>query len=251
MKIMQQAALTGLCLLAAVPVQAGPLTGQAANWHMDEEQGQQVADLSGNKRHGTLGPTAATETQDPTWTLRRFDNAALAFDGQEDYVKVAHSPVLQPVRLSVEAWVKAGEMPVDYPRYVVAKGADGCHRAAYAIYTSGNGGLSFYVSVGDSYVESPVADAGLWDGAWHHVVGTYDRVAVRLYVDGVEVGEGVASKLPIAYPAFTFKNLYIGDYDGDSAVCENLANFPGAIDDVRIWNRALTAAEVAERAAGY
>lgn len=251
MKTMQQAALAGLCLLATIPLQAGPLTGLAANWHMDEERGQQAIDQSSNKRHGTLGPTAATEPQDPAWTLRRFDTAALAFDGQQDYVKVAHSPALQPARLSVEAWVKADGMPTDYPRYVLAKSAEGCQRAAYALYTSGNGGLSFYVSVAGGYVESPAAGSGLWDGAWHHVMGTYDRTAVRLYVDGVEVGEGVASTLPIAYSAFASKGLYIGDYDGDSAACENLTNFPGAIDDVRVWSRALTAAEAAERAAGY
>ena len=249
MQILKTAAVAGMGLLFSGALWAGALTGMVGNWHIDEEKGQTVSDLSGNRLHGTLGPTSAVESQDPVWTTRRFDTAALEFDGVEDLVHVRHSNLLQPARISVEAWVKGTTVFTDLPRYIVAKSADACHRAAYAIYTH-NGGLSFYIATLDSYVASPEANpAEIWNGVWHHVVGTYDRKSVRLYVDGAEVGTGTPAKQPIGYAAFTAKDMYIGDYEATQ--CQNQANFAGSIDDVRIWNRALTPAEVAARTAGY
>ena len=53
-------------------------------------------------------------------------------------------------------------------------------------------GLEFYISQngGLTYAISPDAGAGIWDGNWHFVVGTYDGLNVRLYVDGKQVGNG-------------------------------------------------------------
>ncbi len=248
---LKQAAFAGLGLLISASSWAGALTGIVGNWHIDEEKGQTVADLSGNRVHGTLGPTAAAEPEDPAWTTRRFDTAALAFDGADDFVRVPHSNALQPKHISVEAWVKGTTVYLDFPHSIVSKSADGCHRAAYSIYTGNDGGISFYVASLDSYAESPAAaPANIWDGQWHHVVGTYDRKFVRLYVDGLQVGEGTPASFAIGYSAFTAsKDLYIGDYD--AAQCGSPSNFAGAIDDVRVWNRALIPAEVADRAQGY
>jgi hypothetical protein len=106
-----------LGLLISAASWAGALTGIVGNWHIDEEKGQSVADLSGNKVHGTLGPTSAAEPEDPAWTTRRFDTAALAFDGEDDYVRVPHSNALQPKQISVEAWVKGSTVYLDSPRY--------------------------------------------------------------------------------------------------------------------------------------
>lgn len=249
MQILKNVAVAGMGLLFSGALWAGSLTGMVGNWHIDEEKGQTVSDLSGNRLHGTLGPTSAVEAEDPVWTTRRFDTAALEFDGVEDLVRVRHSNLLQPARISVEAWVKGATIFTDWPRYIVAKGADACFRAAYAIYT-GNGGISFYVATLGSYVASPEANPeDIWNGAWHHVVGTYDRKSVRLYVDGVQVGTGTPANHAIGYSAFVAKDMFIGDYE--AAQCENQANFAGSIDDVRIWNRALTPAEVAARTAGY
>lgn len=251
MQILKNVAVAGMGLLFSGALWAGSLTGMVGNWHIDEEKGQTVSDLSGNRLHGTLGPTSAVEAEDPVWTTRRFDTAALEFDGVEDYVRVRHSNALQPARISVEAWVRGTTVFTDHPRAIVAKSADGCHKGAYSIYTGNDGGISFYVASADSYAESPAADPAIvWDGAWHHVVGTYDRKAVRFYLDGAEVGTGTPASFPIGYNTFTARDMYIGDYDG-GLQCGNQGNFAGSIDDVRVWNRALTPAEVAARTAGY
>jgi hypothetical protein len=77
-----------------------------------------------------------------------------------------------------------------------------------------------------------VPAAVIWDGAWHHVVGTYDGSRVRLSVDGAQVGDGTPATFSIAYGVGS-KGVYLGTYRGS---CE--LGFKGDIDDVRIWDDA-------------
>lgn len=85
---------------------------------------------------------------------------------------------------------------------------------------------------------SPDADTGVWDGNWYFVAGTCDGTAVRLYVDGVEAGQGTPASIPINY-ALSNPKFYIGDFHGSYDL-----GFPGSIDEVKVFNRALTAAEI-------
>jgi hypothetical protein len=72
------------------------------------------------------------------------------------------------------------------------------------------------------------------------VVGVFDGTAVRLYVDGVEVGTGTPYSGSIRYGSEINPHLYIGAYDAAS----NYASFVGKIDEVGIFGRALNADEV-------
>ena len=156
------------------------------------------------------------------------------------YVQVLNSASLQPGAVTVAAWVNHAGNPGGN-KYIVSKGAKGCEAASYALY-SGEPGLNlrFYVFDGSTFVESPDGGAGVWDGNWHFVVGTYDGAAVRLYVDGVEVGSGTPTSIPINYFLPDDSNFYIGAYR--SPAC-NLA-FLGGIDEVQLYSRALSAAEI-------
>ncbi len=114
------------------------------------------------------------------------------FRRQHGRVRVPDSSSLEPPSaVSVGAFVKANGSPGDF-KYIVAKGASGCIASSYALYTASDGGLEFYVAQnsGLSYTLSPDAGSSIWDGNWHFVVGTYDGSAVRLYVDGNQVGNG-------------------------------------------------------------
>ena len=146
-------------------------------------------------------------------------------------VQVSNRPSLQPSQVSVGAWVKATSP--GSARYIVSKLYDG-GQASYALY-SGGGGLMFYVTIG-GIVWSPIAPGSLWDGQFHYAVGTYDGTAVRLFVDGVEIDAGTPASGAIAHAG---RNLYLGSFDGSSL------DWPGAVDEVEIYNRALTAGEIA------
>ena len=74
-------------------------------------------------------------------------------------------------------------------------------------------------------------------GAWHLLVGTYDGANLRLYVDGTQVASAAATgSMPV-----TTDQLVIGSKTPTSTAGDH---FNGKIDDVRIYNYALTAAEV-------
>ena len=151
---------------------------------------------------------------------------------------MANSPLLEPARVTAEAWVRRAGSPGAFV-YVLSKGAGGCNAASYALYTGSEGGLTFYVYDGSSYwLASSVAAASIWDGEWHHVAGTYDGSFLHLYVDGVEIGSGTPAP-PIDYD-LPSRAFLIGNYRGS---CD--LPFTGAIDNVRIWSRALSGDEIA------
>jgi hypothetical protein len=224
-----------ISLFAAAPAGAAPLVGE---WKFDEGAGQVAADTSSSGLTARLGIASGPDGADPSW-VPGFSGTALRFDGG-DAVVVPDSRVLEPGRISVEAWVRRKGTPGRYA-YVLSKGSTGCVTSSYGLYTGNGGGMAFYVSMGSSsYVLSPAAaPARIWDGGWHQVVGSYDGHAVRLYIDGVEVGSGSPDTQPIVY-GLASSAPYLGTYRGG---CE--LGFTGDIDTVRIWGEALTPPEIA------
>jgi hypothetical protein len=186
--------------------------------------------------HGTI--TASTVSFIPGKSGAAFLSAGGA-------VVVPDAPAFEPSQsITVQSWVKS-VAPGSY-KYILAKSRLSGW-SSYALYTAGNGGITFYVSVGDSgngtLVLSPSADPGVvWDGAWHQVTGMYDGAAVRLFVDGLEVGTGTAASGPIDYVSTNLNNgAFIMANDATLAF-----NAPAEIDDVKIWDSALTAQQVAQ-----
>lgn len=223
-------------LIGASPA-AADTTGLVGYWQLDAGEGTLTADSSGFGNDGTVQGNAA-------W-VPGHSGSALSFDGSgRGWVDVPDSSSLEPTpAVTVTAWVKASGSPGGY-RYILAKGATGCTAASYGLYTAASGGLEFYVSSGRGtvYRDSPDAGGAVWDGRWHFIAGTYDGTTVRLYLDGAQVGAGTRWGQPLAYTLSDSNDLFIGNYAGCRS--EN-DGFRGTIDEVTIWNRALSAAEIA------
>lgn len=223
-------AIGGVGLGVAVPASATSYD-VAGLWLLNEGSGQVAHDLSFSGNRGQLGSTPQTDANDPAWLqlprllLRR---AALRFDG-DDYVKVANAPSLEPDGVTVVARVRASGSPGAF-RYVVSKGALGCENASYGLYTDSAEALRFYVSDGWDVTLSPAADADMWDGRWHTVVGSYDGSGVTLWVDGTKVGT-TAADVTIRYGLPQDDGLYIGDYGGP---CTATLGFVGDVDGVAL-----------------
>lgn len=227
-----------LGLALTLPVAANSI-GLAGLWHFDEANTDLTTsvmttpDSSGLSNTGTLMPFGSEPTQVPG----RF-GTALNFDGVDDYVEVADDATIESSNITVEAWVKNSSSPGTY-RYIVSKYYEDKSGSwsSYALYTGGTGGLFFYVGSTTTAKLSPDAGTGIWDGEWHHIVGTYDGSMVRLYVDGAEVGTGTSATLSIAYDE---GDLFIGTYVAN----QTRWCFPGVIDEVRVWNGVLTADQI-------
>jgi len=167
---------------------------------------------------------------------------AFGFAGSGN-VLVPDSPSLRPDTLTVMAWVQhLGPPAVNTTAYVLSKGAQLCQGASFAIYTSPAAqNLMFGISDGTNFAQSADTGPYVWDGNWHFIAGTYDGAFVRFYVDGVEVTPATAFTLTINYALPTHSNFYIGAY-----VAPGYCTIPfnGSIDEVRVFNRTLSASEI-------
>jgi hypothetical protein len=162
------------------------------------------------------------------------------------YVQVPNSSLLESTNVTVDAWVRADGTPGQF-RYIVAKGAKDCLAASYGLYTGFGSGLQFYVFDGiTTFAVSPAVAAGdVWNGAWHHVAGTYDGKNVRLYLDGIEVGVGTSTDIVIGYSLSTDNDLVIGNYlDNGACPVPTPFSFIGEIDEVELFTVALSADDI-------
>lgn len=156
---------------------------------------------------------------------------AVNLDGVNDYLSSPGTVALKPAAtMAVEAWIKpngtdiSGSMVVSLTdRYNLKVKTDSL--MAFSIYTG-------------SYKNVSANGGPVLNGAWHHVVGQKTSTGIELYVDGVWRGSTAVTN-NIAYPATT--ELRIGKHGTTGTALD----YKGAIDEVRIYNRALSAAEIA------
>jgi len=202
-------------------------------WPLDETSGTGTS-------VDTIGGLDGTWNGDPTAFAGKVNNA-LAFDG-DDHVTVSNDPSLEPANtITVDAWVRADSSPGH--SYIVSKGTFGGSSPSYALYAP-NGNLGFLVRTTDTnnWAVSPtVPTATAWDGNWHHVAGTYDGSDIRLYFDGVEVGDGTAKTGNILYASTNSNDLGIGTY---LILTFTTLFFTGDVDEVEIFDRVLSESEI-------
>ncbi len=212
-----------MAFLNANAMEDEPTIYSAGLWHFDEDSGTTVTDSSGNGNTGTYyGETFndGTLKNGPQWVDGKFGKA-LSFDGVDDYVDCGNDSSLNlDNEVTVEAWIKPIAVPSSGEG--LASKAD----LSYGLTYYGNGQVYFY-----TYSGSHFSTTSLPTGEWSHVVGTYDGTTRRLYVNGVLKDEDNDPGLSLSSSA-KFK---IGYYSG---------YFNGLIDEVRIYNRALSEAEI-------
>jgi hypothetical protein len=210
-------------------------TGPIAEWTFDDGSGTTATDAIGNLDGAIIGGA--------TWITGDVaqGTGALAFDGIDDIVTIADNATLEPESHSITAWVKTQGLP-SHQMVVLAKGSNGCEGASYEILHTGREILG--------QVDTPPSqDSARWlstparlnDGAWHHVAYTFDvdTGVGRWFIDG-DHGE-----LEMPAPIYGLPEggdaLTIG---GITTSCEWYGPFAGAIDDVRLYDRALTVTEI-------
>jgi hypothetical protein len=223
--------------IAALPIATAMLLGagaaQAASsvvgqWRFDEASGQLAVDDGPFGLDGRLGDADGDDAADPT-RIAGVSGGALHFDGRT-YVRLPRSARLEPQTLTLEAVVRAYGSPGPFA-YVMSYGAQDCTASSYALYTGADGGIAFYIFDGSWYrISASAAPADVWDGRWHHVAGVFDGRALRLFVDGRQVGEPEPAAAGIAY-ALKLRGSFVGTYEGTCA-----RPLAGDVDLVRLWD---------------
>ncbi|ODS40582.1 hypothetical protein BEH94_07900 [Candidatus Altiarchaeales archaeon WOR_SM1_SCG] len=226
----------GLALLVVVfglSESASAETGLVASWHMDEGSGNIIYDETTNNNGIIYGAG---------WTDGVCENA-LGFDGVNDYAIVADNPNLKLTEeITVECWIKSNDFSV---RKIIMAKHELFQRGWLLQWEQKPSPLlhlRFMVNRGTPDVyDWCVADyplSNLETGKWYHVVGTYSTHddTARLYVNGVEVAH--QTKPTDKKMSVNNEPLLIGKHPDWTGY------FNGIIDEVKIYNRALTAEEI-------
>ncbi len=188
----------------------------------EEGKGSVAYDSSGAGNHGTV--------RNAQWVPGRFGRA-LRFDGRSSFVEVPDSPSLNPRKeLTLEAWILPFSWDVGFNRRVMQK--SGLQDDRQYRLTAEWGLFKF-----DIFEVGGVAASLPQPGRWHHVVGVYDGRKVQLWVDGKLAAEREAKgEIPV-----TTSPLFVGT---KRAYAPRSDWFNGLIDEVRVYNRALSPEEI-------
>ncbi len=216
--------------------------GLVRSWPFGEGTGASTADMSGNGNPGTLMNSPAWSTSHPQ-QLKDGNSHSLCFDGIQSYVTMGNPTALQITgTLSVAAWIQSTASQLGSYRTVLGKWWSGGAEAAYSLVWVTGDGLSFNVNSASNEQVGASETKPLNDGDWHLLVGTWDGATVSLYVDGAPVSSQTfdGGFGPIANITDPFDVATDNRYDAGTGD----RFFPGCIDEVRVYNRALTAAEV-------
>ncbi len=221
------------------PVSARPIRGhqlvrgQVLHLPFSEGSGGRVFDLSGYNNTGVF-------VADTHFVPGKF-GPCLSFDGDGDYVNVAHSSSINisTGSLTVSSWTKSAKIGIIFSKdatalTVTSKGFTQYLRSndPYIVFSVGDG--SDYTPAASSY------PTDLRDGKWHNVVGVWDAVTktASSYVDGLFANSAT--------------NAAIGDISNSEPLLIGVAKqsgyisfWDGQLDLPMMWNRALSASEIA------
>jgi len=163
---------------------------------------------------------------------------SLIFDGSESYVSVPYSPKNHsPDQVSVSLWFFTD---VFSPGTLISSYKDGGYRLGF----DDGGDLWWTVNIeGTGDVSVPVRHDGISVGQWHHVTGTYDGNTSKIYLDGVLRNQaGAPGIIHYAYDNNIIIGTDAGTNEQPDAGCRRY--FRGGIDEVKIYDVALTQGEV-------
>ena len=199
-----------------------------AGYFAEHHSGHAARDMSGKNNKGLI------------YGARYVANgkgSCLVLDGVDDYVDCGNGPSLNLTKeVTLEAWVQ----PDGFPAEGKEPGILGKALSSFILTYYGEGGCYFYVNEGKNNLRMTMLP-----GTWHHVVATFDGGQMNVYQDGkLEYARSIkVDKIREG------KNFYIGCMVGDDRTDQGpkhprTAFFAGKIDEVKVYNRALSAAEV-------
>ena len=215
---------------SSIAIAAGSAASDAlvANLKMDEGSGTTLTDASDYRNN-------ATTTGDPTW-VTGVTGQALKLNGTSQYATVPDDASLNITSaITLAAWIKPEKKAT---QYVIKKAIMGIENG-YELSLSADGLVFFrfnQLSSADTFRLNSAGSYPIDGKTWMHVAATYDGSVIKIYMNGVEnSSKTVTSPSPISQNALP---LTIGA-QGDGS-----RKLAGTVDDVRIYNAALSASDI-------
>src|SRR3989344_8010310 len=196
-------------------------SGLIGYWNFDESSGAVASDSSGNGLTGTLQSNAA-------WTAGKVGGAG-QLDGSGDFVNVPHNNALNAgTEVTISAWINADSLAAY--NTIVQKGVN------YGLQLGGSNPseLSFFFNNG-GLIGHYTSGANIQTGRWYHVAATFNEATneIKIYLDGANIYTDTQS---LDMNTDT-SDILIGNSGGSEY-------WDGALDDVRVYSRALTPVEI-------
>lgn len=201
--------------------------GTQAYWKMDESSGD-AADATGN------GNTAVSTSV--TYSAGKINNGA-NYNGSAFHT-VTDNSTIEPVNaISIAAWVKISSLS-SY-QMLLAKGESAGDTQSYEIRTfAATSQIEVQMRAGGgAYIQYRTTTA-IGTGSWVHVVATRNGTTNKIYINGVS-DTLAANTTNAGNIDYSTGNLWLGQRNGG-------LRFNGSLDEIGLWNRELSAAEVAE-----
>jgi hypothetical protein len=200
------------------------------SWHMDETSGSTVGDASGNSNTGTASGTTIVDG--------RFNKARI-FNGTSDYINVPDASSLRLTTAgTVEAWINISSTATD-DRVVLIKGTSASNISYGMHFDNPPVAITFWVDSDGYWGPTCTVNTGsnsIASNTWYHVVGTWGGGNIRIYLNGSLVNSATCT-------ASAFNNTAPVKIGGNVSSWQY---WYGLIDEVRIYNRALTAEEISD-----
>ena len=210
-------------------VEASQQAGLVANWKLDEATGTASADSSLSGLNGTKVNSPAFTTATPP-AIGLFDPGSLSFNGVNQSVSIPVTAALPSgyAPRTLCGWAKSNSLGGGW-RWIASFGSP---NTSQAMFIGMNGATLYGGGYGDD-----LSVPNFWDGNWHFIALTYDGGVARLYADGVLRATG-AKNWNLA-PGYCFIGQQVNTY---------AEYWNGLIDDVRVYNRVLSDADIASLA---
>lgn len=201
------------------------------HWRLDETSGLTATDSSVYRRDGAVSGS-------PTWETPARRSTGMTFE-TSDGADVITGPniEIEGDELTLAVWFKLDQLLNDSRLIMHSSGNSGSQQG-WGLSVDDNGAVEFRVNAGGTWHRYTLSST-VEPGGWYHLVGVYDAGEMRVYLDGVLIGTdnhsagGDLTVLPSAVVTV-----------GDSPIGSR--SFDGDIDDVRVYGKALSEAEIAE-----
>ena len=214
-------------------------TGLVGHWNFNAN----ANDSSGNGRNGTLVYNASINT---TSTTNIVGGGKVALDGVGDAVNLnSHTASFHALSQgTISAWVNTSVS--GFQQIFNLKDAGGQNGLSFWLF---NGKLAVSITDDAASVFDVASFSTINDGNWHHVAFTVNGSGNQLYIDGAAASRSFSAGSATSTAFFSVLNAAttttIGAYEA-SGLYGNVVN--GMLDDVRVYNRALTSTDVSELA---
>src|SRR3989337_2131844 len=165
------------------------------------------------------------------YSVGRIGNAG-SFDGVNNYVSVGNDASLNITNaITLESWVKRDVNNVIHA--VISKWNYPANKREYALRISATNNVQFLIGTGTSSTQLTSNNTVL-AGNWYHIIGVSNNSTMNIYINGVL--DIINTPSPTSFSSDSPLNI---------GIIHDSGSFKGSIDEVRIWNRALSASEIA------